>query len=463
MIRLLRDLVPASVLTLLVSELILVFSCFVAACLFVLEVDTWVFLLHDGGIGRILIVVASVLIGLYFHDLYEQIRVRSRMLLVQQLCQIIGIAFLAQALLSYFSHDLMVPRWVMMLGGGLSLVVLLAWRLFYGVVVLRALGGVKLLFLGHNSLVEEIEQYIAGRPELGIEILGHIEDVAGNGPNTATMRNLGSVESLRAIVEETKPDRIVVGMRERRQRLPVNDLLDLRFAGIRVEEAATTFEATCGRVSLKDLRPGRLIFAADLGPRPGRVLLQALYSTLLGLVGFVMTAPVMLIIALVVRVSSAGPVLYKQKRVGLNGRLFMLYKFRSMHEDAEAETGAVWATRDDPRVTRLGRWLRRLRLDELPQFLNVLRGEMAIVGPRPERPEFVKTLEEQIPFYRQRHCVKPGITGWAQINHKYGNTLEDTIKKLEYDLYYIKNLSPALDAYIVFHTLKTMLLSRGAH
>jgi lipopolysaccharide/colanic/teichoic acid biosynthesis glycosyltransferase len=134
-----------------------------------------------------------------------------------------------------------------------------------------------------------------------------------------------------------------------------------------------------------------------------------------------------------------------------------------MHEDAEAETGAVWATRDDPRVTRLGRWLRRLRLDELPQFLNVLRGEMAIVGPRPERPEFVKTLEEQIPFYRQRHCVKPGITGWAQINHKYGNTLEDTIKKLEYDLYYIKNLSPALDAYIVFHTLKTMLLSRGAH
>jgi lipopolysaccharide/colanic/teichoic acid biosynthesis glycosyltransferase len=148
--------------------------------------------------------------------------------------------------------------------------------------------------------------------------------------------------------------------------------------------------------------------------------------------------------------------------VGLLGSTFVLYKFRSMYVDAEDRTGAVWAVRDDPRITPLGRWLRRLRLDELPQFFNVLRGEMSIVGPRPERPEFVRTLAEQIPFYRQRHCIKPGITGWAQINHKYGDTIEDSVRKLEFDLYYIKNLSLALDAYIIFHTGKTMLLSRGA-
>jgi exopolysaccharide biosynthesis polyprenyl glycosylphosphotransferase len=170
----------------------------------------------------------------------------------------------------------------------------------------------------------------------------------------------------------------------------------------------------------------------------------------------------MLLVALAVKLTSAGPVLYRQTRVGKNGAPFLLYKFRSMRANAEAQTGAVWASKDDPRTTPVGKFLRRLRLDELPQFFNVLRGEMSLVGPRPERPEFVKTLSEQIPYYRQRHCVKPGITGWAQINHKYGDTLEDTVTKLEYDFYYIKNISTSLDAYIIFHTLKTMLLSRGA-
>jgi lipopolysaccharide/colanic/teichoic acid biosynthesis glycosyltransferase len=163
-----------------------------------------------------------------------------------------------------------------------------------------------------------------------------------------------------------------------------------------------------------------------------------------------------------VKLSSPGPILFRQTRVGRNNVPFTLYKFRSMRDNAESTTGAIWAVENDPRVTPVGRWLRRLRLDELPQFFNVLRGEMSIVGPRPERPEFVSMLTEKIPYYRQRHSVKPGITGLAQISHKYSDSLEDTITKLEYDLYYIKNLSPALDAYIVFHTIKVMLLGRGA-
>ncbi len=174
------------------------------------------------------------------------------------------------------------------------------------------------------------------------------------------------------------------------------------------------------------------------------------------------TAPIMLIIAIVVRLSSPGPALYRQTRVGRDGVSFTLYKFRSMRADAEAASGAVWASKDDPRITRVGKIIRKLRLDELPQLFNVLRGEMSIVGPRPERPEFVKTLSARIPYYRQRHCVRPGITGWAQINYKYGDTMEDTIEKLEYDLFYIKNMSFSMDAYIIFHTVKTMVLSRGA-
>jgi exopolysaccharide biosynthesis polyprenyl glycosylphosphotransferase len=246
-------------------------------------------------------------------------------------------------------------------------------------------------------------------------------------------------------------------MVERRKALPVYDLLDLRFQGIRIEEAGTMYETAFGRVSTRDLRPSQLIFTAELGPQQRSMNLQLVYSFILAAIGIVIISPVMLLTAIAVKLTSPGPILFRQRRVGLNDVPFTLYKFRSMVADAEAKTGAVWAKKNDPRVTPIGRFLRKSRLDEFPQLFNVLRGEMSIVGPRPERPEFVRTLSEQIPFYRQRHSVRPGITGWAQINYKYGETLEDTITKLEYDLYYIKNLSPSLDMYVIFHTIKVML------
>jgi exopolysaccharide biosynthesis polyprenyl glycosylphosphotransferase len=199
-----------------------------------------------------------------------------------------------------------------------------------------------------------------------------------------------------------------------------------------------------------------------LGPRQSAIAVQSVYSFLFGVVGLVCSAPVMLAVAVAVKCSSRGPIFYRQKRVGLNGKLFTLYKFRSMYVDAEQRTGAVWATKDDPRITPLGRILRKFRLDELPQFFNVARGDMSIVGPRPERPEFVEMLAARIPYYRQRLAVKPGITGWAQINHKYGDSELDAMLKLEYDLYYIKHIALALDFYIIFHTLKVMVLQRGA-
>src|SRR5207302_5494327 len=229
-----------------------------------------------------------------------------------------------------------------------------------------------------------------------------------------------------------------------------------------IEEAASAYERVCGRVCVKELRPSQLIYSGELGPRRQTLLYQSLSNIVLASVGAIVSAPLMLIVALAVRISSPGPILYRQLRVGMDGVSFTLYKFRSMRADAEAESGAVWASKDDPRVTPVGRIIRKFRVDELPQLFNVLKGEMSIVGPRPERPEFVKTLSGRIPYYRQRHCVRPGITGWAQINYKYGDTLEDTITKLEFDLYYIKNMSVALDNYIIFHTLKAMLLSRGA-
>ncbi|MDP8981813.1 MAG: sugar transferase [Acidobacteriota bacterium] len=463
MIRLFRVFIPASVLALLASEVVLILSCYILAGIFVLDVDTAVFLLDDNGLARIALVVACLMLGIYFHDLYEQFRIKSRMVLFHQMCLVLGLAFLSQGALSY----LHLPEWtlparMMIWGSGLVLVFLPAWRIFYSDVGMRAFGAERVLFLGTSSLVQEIAERLAEHPELGMVAVGYVDDVEDPAAPLPGPKLVGGISGLRQAIADLKPDRIVVGMSERRQRLPVHDLLDLRFSGLKIEDALNLYEAAFNRVCTRGLRPSQLIFSAELGPRPKRVMWQGLYSLAIALVATVITLPIMVLVALVVKVSSPGPVLFRQRRVGKDDIPFTLYKFRSMYADAEAETGAVWAKKDDPRITRVGRWLRRLRLDELPQLFNVLKGEMSVVGPRPERPEFVRELSEKIPYYRQRHCVKPGITGWAQINHKYGDTLEDTIVKLEFDLYYIKNLSPGLDLYIMFHTAKVMLLSRGS-
>lgn len=461
MIRVLREVLPSSVVTLAATEAVLVASCFLLAAFLLLPVDPFVYLIYDGGLGRILIAVASILVALYFHDLYSQIRVRSRMLLLQQILQVIGISFLFQALLYYANSDWTLPRWLMMLGGGFTLVAITGWRIFYSAVVLRAMGQERILFLGSNPLVVEIACHIAAHADLDLSVLGYL-DTQPNPALEGAAAYLGTPDQLRAVAEEKKPDLIVVGLNERRGQTPLADLLELRFSGIPIQEAGAAYEQVSKTVSLKELRPSQLIYTGGLGPRPGMVALQMAYSRLIALAGLVAASPLMLLIAVAIKLTSPGPVFFRQTRVGWRGKEFTLYKFRSMRADAEAATGAVWASKDDARVTPVGRWLRLLRLDELPQFYNVLRGDMSLVGPRPERPEFVATLSRQIPYYPHRHSVRPGITGWAQINHKYGDSLEDTIRKLEYDLYYIKNLSPALDFFIIVNTLKAMVLQKGA-
>jgi sugar transferase (PEP-CTERM system associated) len=465
MIRIFKIFVPTSILALLLSETILLLSCYLAAVLVLADVDPEIFLLYDNGLVRVLLVVAVELLGLYLLDLYSDLKVYSRVLVVQQICLVVGIAFISQALLSYLSPAWILPRWMMIAGSALALVLLPAWRIVYSRFMLRALGHKRVLFLGESASLDELAAGLIARPELGFTVIGYINDkpheTAENG-NGAEIAHLGPVSDLSKIVAEAKPDVIVVGMTERRNRLPVHELLDLRFAGTPVMEIASLYEAAFGRVCTRELRPSQLIFSEELGPDPTSVSLQSAYAFFLALVGVILVCPVMLVVALLVRLSSPGPVLLRQTRVGLHGEPFTVYKFRSMYQDAEARTGAVWAVKNDPRITRVGLYLRRFRLDELPQLFNVLKGDMSIAGPRPERPEFVATLAEQIPFYRQRHGVKPGITGWAQISYKYGDTIEDTMMKLEYDLYYIKHLSASLDMYIYFHTFKTMLLRRGA-
>jgi sugar transferase (PEP-CTERM system associated) len=462
MIRLFKVFIPVGTLTLLFSEIILVTSAFVLATYLSLEVDPTVFLLYDGGLARIALVLLSILIGLHFHDLYSQFHVKSRIVLVQQLCLVMGVAFLTQGFIAYLNSNLRVPIRVMVVGSSIAVLAIYFWRILFSTYAFQVVGRDHLLLVGGSPLLEEIGRHIHDHPETGLLVTGYIDDRHAPGAVLAGGKVLGSMSSLLDIVRATQPHRIVVGMFERRNRMPVSELLELRFAGHIIEEVSTTYERICARVCLKEIRPSQLIFSGELGPRPQNLMYQRLSNMFVAIIGIILGSPIMLLTALAVKLSSPGPVLYRQVRVGLGGELFTVYKFRSMRVDAEAGTGAVWAQKDDPRVTKVGKIIRRIRFDELPQLFNVLKGEMAIVGPRPERPEFVRALSEQIPYYRQRHCVRPGITGWAQINYKYGDTLEDTITKLEYDLYYIKNMSMALDNYIIFHTLKAMLLSRGA-
>jgi sugar transferase (PEP-CTERM system associated) len=462
MVRIFQVFIPTSIVALLASEVVLVTSCYLLAMYLMYDAAFDVVLLYEGGFVQVGVVVLSVILALYLNDLYSDVRVRVRTLLLQRLSLVMGLTFIVQAFLSYAGDRLLLPRWTMIVGSMLALAVLWIWRIAFSGIVVHAAAVPDVLFVGNSPIIEELCAGLESRPEIGRRPMGFLSE-GPVAPDFPHCRRLGRMEEVAAVVERLRPSEIVVAMAERRARMPVSELLELRLSGIPVMEAASLYEAVFGRVCTKELRPSQLIFSAQLGPQPGTLLLQQVYSLALAAVGVVLLAPVMLLVALGVKLTSKGPVLYRQVRVGRNGKPFVLFKFRSMTVDAEARTGAVWAQANDPRVTGLGKWLRLLRLDELPQLLNVLRGEMAIVGPRPERPEFVKTLAEKIRFYHQRHCVKPGITGWAQINYKYGNTLEDTIMKLEYDLYYIKNMSWSLDLYVIFHTVKTMITQRGAH
>jgi sugar transferase (PEP-CTERM system associated) len=293
-------------------------------------------------------------------------------------------------------------------------------------------------------------------------ILGFVDD-APDAPDhlPGGLPLLGKTDDLLNLVDELQPDLVLVALNDMRRALPVEDLLECRLRGIVVQDWATFYERHTGKVLVRNLRPSWLIFSDGFVKNRATEAVKRSVDLMLSILGLIVTLPLMALVAMAIKLDSRGPVLFRQPRVGQHGRIFVLNKFRSMTVDAE-RNGAVWATQNDPRVTRIGKWLRRLRLDELPQFVNVLVGDMSFIGPRPERPEFVRALQRRIPFYMERHSVKPGITGWAQVRHQYAASVEDSLEKLQYDLYYVKNLSPLLDVIILLSTIQVVLFARGS-
>ncbi|MEC4888819.1 MAG: TIGR03013 family PEP-CTERM/XrtA system glycosyltransferase [Nitrospira sp.] len=320
----------------------------------------------------------------------------------------------------------------------------------------------RILILGTGQLAVDLCQVITSRNRWLVEIVGFL------GGKTQRVETrlvnpgiVGTYDQLSEVVEQHRVDTIVVCLEDRRSVLPVQALLDSKAMGLEVLDGHHLFEEASGRLSIDSLRPSALIFSTGFRRRLPSLVSKRLLDVVASAVGLVVLTPLFILLAAVIRLDSPGPVFYRQVRVGLRGRPYMIWKFRSMRQDAE-KSGPRWAQANDPRISRVGWWLRKTRLDELPQLINVLKGDMSLVGPRPERPVFVQDLRVNIPYYDIRHTVRPGVTGWAQVKFRYGASQEDSHTKLQYDLYYVKNLSLLLDLKILMHTIRVVMLGEGA-
>ncbi len=421
--RLFRALVPYGVGPLFLSEIVAIGLCFLAVSWSIDPGLTMPYFIEDGA-APLFIAVATIMLSMYLLNLYATPRVRSRVELLQQLSQAVGLALIAQSVIGYIRADFILPKWFMIGGCLLTFAVLFGWRLLYSELVGRVAGNERLLFLGESAASRDLTEFIQQNPDCGFEVAGFVSDSPTEGSPW-----LGPFSSLREIVSTVRPGRIVVGMSERRNQLPVSDLFHLRFFGLSIQEARIAVENICARVCTRDLLPARVIFHRELEPAPGHGGLRNVLDRVLAAVALVVLSPVLLLTALAIAIYQRGAPIAASRRVGYKGREFRLYHFR-------AQSSLV---------------------SLLPALWNVVLGQMSLVGPRPERPEFVRVLSAELPFYEYRHGVRPGLAGWAQMHEHTRGRLLDTISKLEYDLYFIKHATISMELLILVSSLKNSL------
>jgi sugar transferase (PEP-CTERM system associated) len=412
------------------------------------------------GVWRIALLTGICVLCFYYNDLYDLTLVHSKPELIVRVLQGAGAAAIALAFISALAPSVVIGGTIFITSLCLLLIAVPLWRLAFDGLAHDPALEERVLVVGAGPMARTIARHILSQHDFAYRFVGFVEDEMSNARSRDPLA-IGHVGDLPRLVEQHHIDRIVISLPDRRGKLPLRELLQAKLSGVRVEDAATTYERITGKILIDDLRPSWLIFSD--GFRASRLtrIVKRVIDLLLATFGLLVGAPLMIATAIGVRLESPGPILYRQERVGENGRTFTLLKFRSMRADAEQGT-PVWAKDNDDRVTMVGRLIRMTRFDELPQLWNVLRGDMSFVGPRPERPFFVQQLAAEIPFYMERHAVKPGITGWAQVKYRYGASIEDAMEKLRYDLYYIKHMSIVFDLTIGIDTVKVILSGKGA-
>lgn len=456
LIRLFNVYYPVRTLLLVLGEAIVVWTSLLLGALLQYQQDSYLLLNFENGYFKLLAATATVLLFSHWFDLYDSAHIQAQVDVYFRLLLVPGMLALTLAIVSSIFPRVLLGRSAFAVGLIFLTFALLCWRAFYSWLARQSWLREHVYVLGTGTRALRLVQGLRRFNHLGIEVVGWSGALGAD----SSRESLGS--HLTELAERQAVHRVIVAMDDRRATMPMAELLQVRLAGACVEEATSWLERISGKIELDQLHPSWIIFAKGFRFSSTFRLMRNILSFSVALVGSLLTLPLIPFVALAIKLDSPGPVLYHQKRFGRMGKIFSCLKFRTMRQDAEADSGPTWAGDQDPRITKVGRFLRASRLDEIPQLWCVLKGDMAFVGPRPERPEFVEWLNKEIPYYGIRHVVRPGITGWAQVRYKYGNTIEDAKEKLQYDLFYIKNASIGMDIMIMFQTIKIVTLGRGA-
>ena len=463
MLRILRQYYPARNAVFLVGEGLLIYASVLISSVFLLGMDwlTWQALFSR----KAFFIAAVFQVCLYYFDLYDYSQIYNFLAWGKRLLQALFCAAIIIASVYYFSPEVIVAKDVFAVCVIVALVLIVAWRFGYNLVLTRGWFTQNIMILGSGKLAVAILNEILTKKDCGYNatmVVQRPEDQERLNcfdPHMACLANFGGISHL---AKERAAKKIVVAITEQRGSFPTTELLNCRLDGIEILEGQSFYEMLAGKLYVEQLNPGWLVFSEGFDRSLLQTVSKRMADIVLSLVFLIVLMPFLLLTALLIKLDSAGPVFFTQERVGGKRKIFKIYKFRSMASDAESKSGPVWAQANDDRVTRIGRFIRPSRIDELPQLWNVLKGEMSIVGPRPEREYFVKQLTELIPYYIERYTVKPGITGWAQVNYPYGASVEDAVAKLNYDLFYIKNSSLIMDLMILMRTVKIVLSGKGA-
>jgi len=464
MIQLFRQHFSTRKIIFVVGEGILIFLAVSLASFLLLGEDIGISGMLEMIWPKVLLISVMAQLSLYFNDLYEFKTTDSTVDLASRLVQSIGILSIALAITYFLLPEMIIGKWIFFGSLVFLLLFLVAWRLLYSLLIKKKFLAERAIMVGSGDLAKDILSAMNGNRDLSYDISSVISHDKGPVNNDALkgvsvkygfdhICDLADAESVKSLI---------VALDEKRGIFPYKELLNCKVRGINIIDGESFYERITGKLLVEKINPTWLILSDGFVKSKMARAIKRLIGLVLSTVMLVLLSPLMFLVAVAVKLDSPGPILFLQKRVGEYGTPFTLYKFRSMTHHAEKGTGPVWTRENDSRITRVGKIIRRLRIDEFPQLWNVLKGEMSFVGPRPERPYFVDKLKNIIPYYTQRFSVKPGLTGWAQIKYPYGSSEKDALEKLKYDLYYIKNMSLVLDLMVIFHTAKTVLLGRGS-
>lgn len=461
MLRLFKQYYPIRNAIFVLGEGIFIFLSVILACWLLLGKENFHF--EYFLILKILLITVTCQVCLYYNDLYDLKITDTLAELGIRLLQALGASAIFLAFVYFIFPGVIISEGIFIISTVFVIVLLVSWRIIYTQILNRGLFNQKIIILGSSDTAKEITKNIMEKTDSGYEI-GAVITETQRMPDNSQSQGMISKEAYENICQLAKQKgikKIVVALKEKRGAFPVQELLECRVNGIDIIEGNSFYEMLTGKLIVEQINPSWLIFSQGFQKTWSQKIFKRMIDLILSTLMLAGLSPLIFLTAIIIKLDSKGPVLFSQERVGENHKPYMVHKFRSMRSDAEKETGPVWAKENDDRITRIGHFIRKWRIDEIPQLWNVLKGEMSFVGPRPEREHFVKQLMDIIPYYGERFTVKPGLTGWAQVSYGYGASIDDAIEKLNYDLFYIKNMSILMDLMIVARTVKTVIFGHG--